>query len=374
MVHSLELAIAHDPSLLAPNTSRAALMRAQMTAEIEIRSLLKEYIAQAMVENVDYGVIPGTKKPTLLKPGAEKLVDLFRVEPSFDVTARVEDWDRGLFHYEIKCELRERESKTLLAVGLGSANSKEGRYRWRNGERVCPACGKPTIIKGKAEYGGGFICFAKKGGCGTKFDDRAPEIVDQPTGKVENDDIYTLVNTILKMAKKRALVDGAIALARCSDIFTQDVEDLADHLPEEPKPRKTAAAANTKTDAATQGTAQAPKQQAPAGPPSFSTKAKWAHAEQWKGKPLVDAPLDTLIEYGTAVQIAIDKPDNKSFAGALKKHLADVEQEIERKEPPATTPRVDTAAADAIGDRLNEQRGRHGQGDENDDWGLASPQ
>jgi hypothetical protein len=27
------------------------------------------------------------------------------------------------------------------------------------------------------------------------------------------------------MAKKRALVDGAIALARVSDLFTQDVED-----------------------------------------------------------------------------------------------------------------------------------------------------
>jgi hypothetical protein len=38
-----------------------------------------------------------------------------------------------------------------------------------------------------------------------------------------------MVNTILKMAKKRALVDGAIALARCSDIFTQDIEDIVDY-------------------------------------------------------------------------------------------------------------------------------------------------
>jgi hypothetical protein len=211
---------------LAPVQSRAVAMRAFIAAESEVRALVREYVKLHMVVNEDFGVIPGTPKPTLLKPGAEKLVDLFNVEPDYDVASRVEDWDRGLFHYEIKVTLKERNSGIVRAVGLGSANSREGRYRWRNGERTCPECGKATIIKGKAEYGGGFVCFAKKGGCGAKFDDDAPAIVDQQVGKVENDDIYTLVNTILKMAKKRALVDGAIALARCSDIFTQDVEDL----------------------------------------------------------------------------------------------------------------------------------------------------
>jgi hypothetical protein len=34
---------------------------------------------------------------------------------------------------------------------------------------VCPKCGAAAIIKGKAEYGGGWVCFKKKGGCGAKF-------------------------------------------------------------------------------------------------------------------------------------------------------------------------------------------------------------
>jgi hypothetical protein len=33
----------------------------------------------------------------------------------------------------------------------------------------CPTCGVNAIIKGKEEYGGGWLCFKKKGGCGDKF-------------------------------------------------------------------------------------------------------------------------------------------------------------------------------------------------------------
>lgn len=39
------------------------------------------------------------------------------------------------------------------------------------GDRLCPQCQKPAIIKGRAEYGGGWLCFKKKGGCGAKFPD-----------------------------------------------------------------------------------------------------------------------------------------------------------------------------------------------------------
>jgi len=211
-----------------PTTERAIIMAAALKEDMEQRAILMAYVGTHMKKGVDYGVIPGTKNPTLLKPGAEKLTDLFRCTPTFELIERVEDWDRGLFHYMFRVKIVSRDAGTVLAEGFGSANSKEGRYRWRNAARKCPECGKETIIKGKEEYGGGWLCFVKKGGCGAKWSIDAPEIVDQVQGTVENDDIFTLVNTILKMAKKRALVDGAIALARCSDIFTQDVEDFMD--------------------------------------------------------------------------------------------------------------------------------------------------
>ena len=45
---------------------------------------------------------------------------------------------------------------------------------------------------------------------------------------------YTLVNTILKMAKKRALVDATLSAGRLSNIFTQDIEDMGLTEKEEP--------------------------------------------------------------------------------------------------------------------------------------------
>lgn len=230
-----ELVLAH------PSTPRARIFAEALKEETEQRELLQVYVKRHMIPDTDYGIIPGTKKNTLLKPGAEKLTELFRCTPKYDLVEKIEDWDKPLFHYVFRVVITSRDAGTALAEGYGSCNSREGRYRWRDQSRKCPTCGKETIIKGKTEYGGGWICFAKKGGCGAKFGDSAAEIINQPLGKIENPDIFDLANTILKMAKKRALVDGAIALARCSDIFTQDREDnlpYPEDIPPEPKPQR----------------------------------------------------------------------------------------------------------------------------------------
>lgn len=209
-------------------TVRVQAMRTALDEESAIRGMVKEYVNRHMVAGTDYGVIPGTEKPSLLKPGAQKLISLFRCTPTYKLVASSEDFDTGLFSYTFRVRLVSRDTKEALAEGYGSANSREGRYRWRNAARKCPHCAKETIIKGKKEYGGGWLCFAKKGGCGAKFGDGDQSIEGQEQGQVENDDIATLANTILKMAKKRAEVDGAIALAHCADMFTQDMEDLED--------------------------------------------------------------------------------------------------------------------------------------------------
>jgi hypothetical protein len=219
--------------------SRPLIYQEALIEEGQQRKLLMSYVKAHMIEGVDYGVIPGTKNKTLLKPGAEKLTDLFRCAPEFEIMERVEDFDRPLFHYVFRCRIVSRETGGVVAEGFGSCNSREGRYRWRNGERTCPMCGKATIINGKAEYGGGYICFAKKGGCGAKFNKGDKQIEGQVIGKIENPDVADCANTILKMSKKRAQVDAVIALARCSDMFTQDAEDFADAevvQHEEPRP------------------------------------------------------------------------------------------------------------------------------------------
>lgn len=59
--------------------------------------------------------------------------------------------------------------------GIASREEMEKTERM-NGDKAdadamkCPDCGETkAVIKGKAEYGGGYLCFKKKGGCGAKW-------------------------------------------------------------------------------------------------------------------------------------------------------------------------------------------------------------
>jgi hypothetical protein len=180
----------------------------------------QQFVREYMVEGEDYGLIPGTNKKTLYKPGADKLCELYGLSDSYRVIDRLVDFDRGLFDYEIECTLSR--DGIPIATGLGSCSSFEGKYRWRDSKRICPQCGKDTIIKGKEEYGGGWLCFKKNGGCGAKFEEHDEQIESQIIGRVENDDIATIKNTILKMAKKRSKVDATLAATRSGGVFTQD--------------------------------------------------------------------------------------------------------------------------------------------------------
>jgi hypothetical protein len=188
--------------------------------------MLEEFKREIMLEGVDYGIIPGTPKPTLLKPGAEKLSMVFGLAPTFESANAIEDWEHGFFHYDERCILTSKRSGTVAASANGSANSREPRYRWRKAERVCPSCGKPAIIKGKADYGGGWLCWKQKDGCGAKFGDNDPAIAGQVVGNIENPEPFELVNTIKKMAQKRALVAAVLIATGGSGIWTQDIEDM----------------------------------------------------------------------------------------------------------------------------------------------------
>lgn len=175
----------------------------------------------------DFGIIPGTgDKPTLLQPGMEKLMRALKLRPEYVEKSRVEDFDSGVIFYRYECRLVEYETGLCVSTAIGSANSRESKWRYRNADRVCPNCGKGTIIKGKAEYGGGWLCFAKKGGCGSKFKDGDPAIEAQAVGKVENPDIFDQMNTIDKVAQKRALGSAIKGAANVSEFFAVDLEDF----------------------------------------------------------------------------------------------------------------------------------------------------
>jgi hypothetical protein len=138
-------------------------------ANARIRTF-QQYVREHMVEGEDYGVIPGSTKPTLFKPGAEKLNAIFGYAPKVEITNRVEDWDKGFVSYEAKVTLINKRSGGIEAEGLGSCNSRERRYA--------------------------------------------------------RQDAAGIANTVLKMAKKRALIDATLSATRASGLFTQDLEDL----------------------------------------------------------------------------------------------------------------------------------------------------
>jgi hypothetical protein len=201
-------------------------MREMSVREVQAQvAKIQECMKSLMVENTHYGhSFPGDTKKNLLKPGADKLCFMFRLRPDFD--QQIRNLEGGHIEVMTRCAVYHIETGMKIADGVGLCSTMESKYRWRNAGRVCPVCGKEALIKGKAEYGGGWVCYAKKGGCGAKFRDGDPEVENQQAGKVENPDIADTYNTVLKMSKKRAYVDAVITACAASDIFTQDVEDI----------------------------------------------------------------------------------------------------------------------------------------------------
>jgi hypothetical protein len=209
-----------------------ALKRGQERIQTVKRELMKP--------DVHYGVIPGTDKPTLYKPGAEVLCSLYSLRADFTPTVEVGDGElTPHLRVSVRSQLHLGDlSGPVVAVGHGAANSWESKHRYRREGRVCPECGTAgSVIKGKEEYGGGWICWARKGGCGAKFADGAPAIVDQVVGNTENPDPFDLENTLVKMAEKRAFTDVTLRATASSDLFTQDVEDLVETASPPPKPQ-----------------------------------------------------------------------------------------------------------------------------------------
>jgi len=213
----------------APPSAAVATTEPVTAADLSKRmALIKEAMQAEMVEGTDYGKVPGTNKPTLLKPGAEKLGVLFRLniqlenEKHFDgdhltVMSRATVYDAGGHQ---------------VGFGEGLCTSKEKKYGKRRKKRLCPECGEDTVRKSKFpphfEKDGepGWWCPDRDGGCGEEFAAAAPRVVDQVEEEITNPDLPDTWNTIVKMAEKRARVDAVLAVTGASALFTQDVEDM----------------------------------------------------------------------------------------------------------------------------------------------------
>lgn len=166
---------------------------------------MQNVVQKTLKKGHDFGEVPGTSKPTLLKPGGEKICMLFGLNPEYEFLQTTEDYDKEFFSYNIRCTLFRNGQP--VAQGVGSCNSKEKKYRFINVDEI------PENYIGQSEQ------ITDKYGR-TKY-------------KINNPDICSLVNTILKMAKKRAFIDAVLQVASLSEVFTQDVEDMGDFIQQE---------------------------------------------------------------------------------------------------------------------------------------------
>lgn len=206
--------------------------------------LVQQINKAVMKEGEHFGRIPGCgDKPTLLQPGAQKLLLTFRLNPDYDV--EIVDMSHSHREYRITCKLTNG-SGNFVGAGVGSASTMESKWRFRVApkqltDRPVPSAywdlRKSDPAKAQELLGG-------KGFSTKKNDNGQWMIAEGSSDKVEHDNPADYYNTCLKMAKKRALVDAVLTRTAASDIFTQDIEEIQENLqaasavePAQPQPQ-----------------------------------------------------------------------------------------------------------------------------------------
>lgn len=188
-------------------------MHAPQTAD-DIKSqvdLIQKVMNKIMVKDTHYGVIPGTKKNTLYKAGAEVLLTTFRLSVQPDV----EDLSTSdEIRYRVHARGVHMGTQVVVGIGVGECSSSEEKYKWR--AAVCPEEfdyfeENRRRMKFKRGYNGG----------------PSEQIQQVRTDPADS------ANTILKMAKKRAEVDLCLTALAASDVFAQDLEDMPESFREQ---------------------------------------------------------------------------------------------------------------------------------------------
>lgn len=132
------------------------------------RDELEQAAHSLLKPEIDYTMVD-ERRLCLLKPGAEKLCDYFGYIVQYDLVQSSASHVNEQAMYIVKAILTSWQTGEKVSEGLGLASSQESRY--------------------------------------------------------EGQSSMDVANTILKMAKKRAMVDAVISAVGGSFLFTQDLED-----------------------------------------------------------------------------------------------------------------------------------------------------
>jgi len=167
----------------------------------EIFQAHRQLLREVMEPGIDFGPIPGTTTDrTLFKAGAEKLQILHGYAHEMHLVNEVLDWDAPFFHYRYRCDIYDRRTASLVGQAYGSCNSAESKYayRWVTKSKVPPDLDHRVLPQRK--------------------DRRRNWMVY----RIPNPDIPDLVNTIDKMAQKRAFVGAVRLCTGASGLFAEE--------------------------------------------------------------------------------------------------------------------------------------------------------
>lgn len=233
-----ELATLEARALDRPVTVKELLAR---------REVVQDALKSLFRPGVHFYELPGRKRDdpprqALGKPGAELVASLFglALEPHVEDKGGPDE-----IRYRVTVRVTSIASGRFLGAGVGECSSNEEKYKWRratgDGEfKATPEDRKRlkwSSWKGKEET--------------------TLQVRTNPAD---------IANTVLKMAKKRALVDAVLGITGCSDMFEQSRDDERaeeeegheEAAPKETKPRAPKEAPKAEAPAAS---APAPKQE-----------------------------------------------------------------------------------------------------------------
>jgi hypothetical protein len=175
----------NERGLMVPEVAPAMLTPKSIELIKRNIKLVEQMVMEIMEEGVDYGTLPGTPGPGLWDPGASTIINHFNCYPEHKIL-KAEETD-SLISYIIETQLVSRDSRQIVATGLGASSTRETKHKYR-------------WVLDPGEYG------YEKQGLKTKTDDGKTKY------RIPNPEYGELVNTIVKMAAKRSEVDAAQCL------------------------------------------------------------------------------------------------------------------------------------------------------------------
>lgn len=192
---------------------RLPITKDDLKSALARRNLLKEFVKSQMVQDVDFGTIPGCPKPCLFKPGAEKLAQLFGFGVRINGKDKEIDLHQNFAMFSYTAEVYHLKTSVIISQCEGSCNSHERKYKTR------------TVKNVKEETA-----------------------------------IGDIMNTLMKMAQKRAYVGAVIQATGASDFYTQDVDspEEAAQVGINPPPVRASSSVPKATSAKSSDDSQAP--------------------------------------------------------------------------------------------------------------------